>query len=41
VALVEVVHPWAPTIHWADLQCSSGLYDDDEPSKILKEDRIR
>jgi hypothetical protein len=34
VALAEVIHPWAPIIQWADVQCSSGLYEEDEPSKI-------
>jgi hypothetical protein len=40
-ALAEVVHPWAPIVQWADVQCSSGLYDEDEPSKIWKQERIR
>jgi hypothetical protein len=30
-SLAEVVHPWAPTVQWADVHCSSGLYDEDEP----------
>jgi hypothetical protein len=36
-----VVHPWVPTVQWADVQCSSGLYDEDEPSKFWKHERIR
>jgi hypothetical protein len=41
VALAEVVHPWMPIVQWADVQCSSGLYNEDEPSKIWKQEMIR
>jgi hypothetical protein len=34
VALAKVVHPLAPTDQRADVQCSCGLYGEDEPSKI-------
>jgi hypothetical protein len=41
MALAEVVHPWVPIVPWADVQYSFELYDEDEPSKILKQERIR
>jgi hypothetical protein len=39
--LAKVVHPWASTVQWADVQCSFRLYDEDEPSKFWKHERIR
>jgi hypothetical protein len=39
--LAEVVHLWVPNVRWADIQCSSRMYDEDKPSKIWKQERIR